>query len=285
MPSEAQLILNDLVFPEGPRWHEGRLWFSDMHAHEVVAVTSDGERETIVEVPNQPSGLGFLPDGRLLIVSMTDRKLLRLDPDGLYEVADISDQAPYHCNDMVVDAAGNAYIGNFGFDITDGSAPRATTIVKVTTDGESSIVADGIQFPNGTVITPDGGTLIVGESWGQRLTAFDVESDGSLSNQRVWADLAQSGVGPPDGICLDAEGAIWVAVPTNPGALARVAEGGEVLERIDVPDMGVYACMLGGEERKTLFSLEAPTSNPQPGDPRRGRIRAFDVEVGGAGLP
>ncbi len=285
MSRDARLVLDGLVFPEGPRWHEGRLWFSDMHAHEVVAVTSDGERETIVEVPNQPSGLGFLPDGRLLVVSMTDRKLLRLDPDGLYEVADISDKAPYHCNDMVVDAAGNAYIGNFGFDITDGSAPRATTIVRVTTDGESAVVADGIQFPNGAVITPDGGTLIVGESWGQRLTAFDVEADGSLSNQRVWADLARNSVGPPDGICLDADGAIWVAVPTNPGALARVAEGGEVLERIEVPDMGVYACMLGGEGRKTLFSLEAPTSNPQPGDPRRGRIRAFDVEVGGAGLP
>ena len=290
MTREPRLILDGLVFPEGPRWYEGRLWFSDMHAHEVVAVTPDGERETIVEVPNQPSGLGFLPDGRLLIVSMTDRKLLRLDPDGLWEVADISDKAPYHCNDMVVDADGNAYIGNFGFDITDGSPPRATTMVKVTPDGDSSVVADELQFPNGTVITPDGKTLIVGESWGQRLTSFDIGNDGSLSNRRVWADLAESGVGPPDGICLDADGAIWVAVPTNPGALVRVAEGGEVLERIPVPDMGVFACMLGGDgqggdERKTLFSLEAPSSNPQPGDPRRGRIRAFDVEVGGAGLP
>lgn len=281
MAREGRLVLDGLVFPEGPRWFEGRLWFSDMHAHEVVAVTPDGERETIVNVPNQPSGLGFLPDGRLLIVSMTDRKLLRLDPDGLWEVADISDKAPYHCNDMVTDAVGNSYIGNFGFDITDGSAPRSTTMVMVTPDGESSVVADGLQFPNGTVITPDGKTLVVGESWGQRLTAFDVAEDGSLSNQRVWAELGF----PPDGIALDSDGAIWVAVPTNPGALVRVAEGGEILERIEVSDMGVYACMLGGEERKTLFSLEAPTSNPQPGDPRRGRIRAFDVEVGGAGLP
>ena len=285
MAREGRLVLGELVFPEGPRWFEGRLWFSDMHAHEVVAVTAEGERETIVEVPHQPSGLGFLPDGRLLVVSMTDRKLLRLDPDGLWEVADISDKAPYHCNDMVTDAVGNSYIGNFGFDIADGSPPRATTMVMVTADGDSSIVADGLQFPNGTVITPDGQTLIVAESWGQRLTAFDVEDDGSLSNRRVWADLAQNGTGPPDGIALDADGAIWVAVPTNPGALVRVAEGGEVLERIDVPDMGVYACMLGGDERLTLFSLEAPSSNPQPGDPRRGRIRAFGVEVGGAGLP
>ncbi len=281
MAREARLILDGLVFPEGPRWFEGRLWFSDMHAHEVVAVTPDGERETIVEVPNQPSGLGFLPDGRLLIVSMLDRKLLRLDPDGLWDVADLSTLAPFHCNDMVTDAEGNSYIGNFGFDLMAGDSPKATNLVLVRPDGDASVVADGLQFPNGTVITPDGKTLIVGESWGQRLTAFDIESDATLSNQRVWAELGF----PPDGICLDAEGAIWVAVPTNPGALVRVASGGEVLERIPVSDMGVYACMLGGAERKTLFSLEAPTSNPQPGDPRLGRIRAFDVEVGGAGMP
>ncbi len=281
MARAGRVILDGLVFPEGPRWHEGRLWFSDMHAHEVIAVTPDGERETIVEVPNQPSGLGFLPDGRLLIVSMTDRKLLRLDPDGLQEVADISDQVPFHCNDMVVDAEGNAYIGNFGFDLLGRATPQPTTMVLVRPQGESLVVADGLQFPNGTVITPEGDTLVVGESWGQRLTAFDIEDNGGLSGRRVWADLGFS----PDGICLDAEGAIWVAIPTNPGALVRVAEGGEVLERIDVSDMGVYACMLGGEDRKTLFSLEAPTSNPQPGDPRQGRIRAFDVEIRGVGLP
>ncbi len=281
MTREGRLVLDGLVFPEGPRWFEGRLWFSDMHAHEVVAVTPEGERETIVEVPNQPSGLGFLPDGRLLVVSMTDRKLLRLDPDGLWEVADVSELAPFHCNDMVVDAEGHAYIGNFGFDLMAGDPPKATTLVHVTPDGEASVVADEMQFPNGAVITPDGGALIVAESWGQRLTAFDIEADRTLSNRRVWADLGF----PPDGICLDADGAMWVAVPTNPGALVRVAEGGDVLERIEVSDMGVYACMLGGEGRRTLFSLEAPTSNPQPGDPRRGRIRAFDVEVGGAGLP
>lgn len=285
MARDGQVLLDGLVFPEGPRWYEGRLWFSDMHAHEVVAVDLDGVRETIVEVPNQPSGLGWLPDGRLLIVSMTDRKLLRLDPDGLYEVADVSAHAPWHCNDMVVDAEGNAYIGNFGFDLAAQAEPRATTIVRVTPDGEASVVADGLEFPNGTVITPDGKTLIVGESWGRRLTAFDIADDGSLTNRRVWADLAKNGVGPPDGICLDAEGCIWVAVPTLPGAAARVAEGGEVVERIEVEEFGVYACMLGGPERKTLFTLEAKTSQPEPGDPRTARIRAFEVEVGGAGLP
>ena len=281
MAREGRVLLDGLVFPEGPRWFEGRLWFSDMHAHEVVAVDLDGRRETIVEVPNQPSGLGWLPDGRLLIVSMVDRKLLRLDPDGLYEVADLSALAPFHCNDMVVDAAGNAYVGNFGFDLGAGEEPRTTTMVRVTPDGEASVAADDLMFPNGTVITPDGKTLIVGESWGRRLTAFDVEGDGSLTNRRVWADLGE----PPDGICLDAEGCVWVAVPTLPGAVARVAEGGEVRERIDVAEFGVYACMLGGPERKTLFTLEAKTSAPEPGAPRTARIRAFEVEVGGAGLP
>ena len=285
MARDGRILLDNLVFPEGPRWHEGRLWFSDMHAHEVVAVDLEGARETIAEVPNQPSGLGWLPDGRLLIVSMTDRKLLRLDPDGLYEVADVSAHASWHCNDMVVDAEGNAYIGNFGFDLAAQAEPRATTIVRVTPDGEASVAAEGMEFPNGTVITPDGATLIVGESWGRRLTAFDIEEDGSLTNRRVWADLAKNGVGPPDGICLDAEGCIWVAVPTLPGAVARVAEGGEVVERIEVEEFGVYACMLGGPERKTLFTLEAKTSQPEPGDPRTARIRAFEVEVGGAGLP
>ena len=285
MAREGRLVIDELVFPEGPRWVEddGRLWFSDMHALEVVAVSPAGERETICRVPNRPSGLGFLPDGRLLVVSMTDRRLLRLDPDGLTEVADLSGLASWHCNDMVVDARGNAYVGNFGFDITPGSgaAPRTAAMAFVTPDGDASIAADDLMFPNGTVITPDGGTLIVGESRGRRLTAFDVASDGSLSNRRLWADIGE----PPDGICLDAENCVWVAVPTNPGALLRVREGGGILERIDVPDRGAYACMLGGPERKTLFSLEAASSNPEPGAPRTGRIRAFDVEVGGAGLP
>lgn len=283
MTRTGRLVLDDLVFPEGPRWRleEGRLYFSDMHAHEVVAVSVEGERETVVGVEGQPSGLGWLPDGRLLVVSMTDRRLLRLDPDGLYEVADISHLADWHCNDMVVDGEGNAYIGNFGFDLGAGESPKSAAVVRVSPDGEASVAADELMFPNGTVITPDGRTMIVAESWGRRLTAFDIGADGSLGNRRVWADL---GV-PPDGICLDAEGCIWVAVPTNPGALLRVAEGGEVLERIDVEDRGVYACMLGGAERRTLFSLEAETSQPEPGSARTGRIRAFEVDAAGAGLP
>ena len=281
MARDGRVLLNGLVFPEGPRWHEGRLWFSDMHAHEVVAVDMDGNRETIVEVPQQPSGLGWLPDGRLLVVSMVDRKLLRLDPDGLYEVADISQYAPYHCNDMVVDAEGNAYIGNFGFNFQEGESPRATTIVLVTPDGDARVVADDIEFPNGTVITPDGKTLIVGESMGQRLTAFDIEPDGSLSNQRVWADHGF----PPDGICLDAEGCIWVAVP-RPGGFLRVAEGGDVRARVDLEGWGGYACMLGGDEGRTLFLLEALTATPEEMSGRgNGRIRTMEVDAPRAGLP
>lgn len=278
-----RVLLDGLVFPEGPRWHEGRLWFSDMHAYEVVAVDLEGRRETIVEVPNQPSGLGWLPDGRLLVVSMTDRKLLRLDPGGLAVHADLSDLAPFHCNDMVVDAQGRAYVGNFGFNTFAGEEPRATCLIMVSPDGEARVVADGLLFPNGTVITPDGGTLIVAESRGRRLTAFAVSPDGLLSNPRVWAQLDV----PPDGICLDAEGCIWVAVPTNPGGFIRVTEGGEIKERIDLADRGGFACMLGGADRRTLFLLEAFTSRPDAMRERRGngRIRVVEVDVPGTGLP
>ncbi len=277
-----EVLLDNLMFPEGPRWREDRLWFSDMHAHEVVAVDMAGARETIVNVPNQPSGLGWLPDGRLLVVSMTDRKLMRLDPDGLNEAADLSDLAPFHCNDMVVDSLGRAYVGNFGSDIFTGAEAKPTNLVMVTPQGEVRSVAGDLEFPNGTAITPDGGTMIVAETRGRRLTAFDIESDGSLSGRRVWAELDV----PPDGICLDAEGCIWVAAPGNPGAFVRVAEGGEVRQRIDLAERGGFACMLGGPDRRTLFMVEAFASNPDRiKGPGNGRIRTVRVEVPGAGWP
>ncbi|HWO94299.1 MAG TPA: SMP-30/gluconolactonase/LRE family protein [Dehalococcoidia bacterium] len=254
-----------------------------MHAHEVVAVGLDGQRETIVEVPNQPSGLGWLPDGTMLVVSMVDRKLLRMGAKGLTEVADLSSLAPFHCNDMVVDAQGRAYIGNFGFDIYSGGAaePRTTTLVMVTPDGEARAVAEDMAFPNGSVITPDGRTLIVAETMARRLTAFDIRPDGSLENRRVWAQLEV----PPDGICLDADNCIWVAVPTRPGGFVRVAEGGKVLDRIDLEDRGGYACMLGGPDRRTLLLLEAFDGNPANIARGNGRLRTVEVETGGAGLP
>ncbi|MEE2775735.1 MAG: SMP-30/gluconolactonase/LRE family protein [Acidobacteriota bacterium] len=278
---ELRVILDGLTFPEGPRWHDGRLFFSDFYSHRVLAVDLDGNPETICEVPNQPSGLGWLPDGRLLVVSMRDRRLLRLDPDGLTEAADLSDLAPSHCNDMVVDADGRAYVGNFGFDRHIGEGPRSTNMVRVDPDGATSVAAEDLQFPNGTVITPDGATLIVGETGGGRLTAYDRDSDGNLSNRRVWADL---GGHVPDGICLDVEGAIWSADPRN-NVVIRVHEGGEIVDRVSTDTQGAFACMLGGADRRTLCVCTAKTSGPEAMTSTTGRVEVTDVEVPGAGWP
>jgi len=274
-------LLDGLAFPEGPRWHENRLWFSDMHHHRVLAVDLEGNAETICEVPHQPSGLGWLPDGRLLVVSMIDRRLLRLENGELLEHADLSGLASFHCNDMVVDAEGRAYVGNFGFDLIAREEPKPAEIVLVTPGGEARVVASDLRFPNGTVITPDGGTLIVGESFGARLTAFDIESDGELANRRVWAQLEGA---VPDGICLDAEGAIWLASPVSAEVL-RVREGGEVTRRIPV-ETQAFACMLGGADRRTLFICTAESSDPDEcRAAAAGRIETIEVEVPGAGLP
>ncbi|SVD94820.1 uncharacterized protein METZ01_LOCUS447674, partial [marine metagenome] len=249
-PNKQPVVLLDgLTFPEGPRWHDGRLWFSDFYAHEVIAVDLQGNREHIIEVPGQPSGLGWTPNGQLLVVSMTDRRLLRLDPDGLTEVANLSDFANYHCNDMVVDNDGRAYIGNFGFNSHAGDPFRTANFIRVDPDGSVSVAATNLAFPNGSVITPDGQTLIVGETRGNILTAWDRAPDGSLSNRRIWADLDG---GFPDGICLDAKGAVWVADPRNNETI-RVLEGGEITNRISTGNRGSFACMLGGPERRTLF--------------------------------
>jgi len=281
MSKQTTVLLDNLTFPEGPRWHDGRLWFSDFYAHEVIAVDLAGQRETIVQVPGQPSGLGWTPDGRLLVVSMTDRRLLRLDPGGLVEVADLSALAGYHCNDMVVDGDGGAYVGNFGFNSHNGDPYKAADLIRVDPDGTTSVAAEGLAFPNGSVITPDGGTLIVGETRGHILSAWDRAADGSLSNRRVWADLDG---GFPDGICLDADGAIWVADPRNKETI-RVLEGGEVTDRISTGDYGSFACMLGGEDRRTLFICTCLKSGADTAALRSGRIETVDVEVPGAGWP
>lgn len=281
MSAQTRVLLDGLVFPEGPRWRDGRLFFSDMHAMRVMTVDTAGRSEVIVEVPNCPSGLGWLPDGRMLVVSMNDRKLLRLDPGGLREVADLSDLATFHCNDMVVDAQGRAYVGNFGFDFASGQAMVPAVLALVSPDGTVRIAAENLEFPNGTVITPDGKTLIIGETFGARLTAFDVLPDGRLTNRRVWAQLDGA---VPDGICLDAEGAVWVASPLSSEVL-RVRQGGEVTRRIAV-DTQAIACMLGGEDRRTLFVLTAGSVEPEKCKlEKRGRIEVVDVEVPGAGYP
>jgi sugar lactone lactonase YvrE len=288
-------LLDGLAFAEGPRWRDGKLWFSDMHTGQVATVDLAGRTEIVVKVPGQPSGLGWTPNGRLLIASMTDRCLLRLDPSGLTEVADLSALASHHCNDMVVDEQGRAYIGNFGFNIFDRSAAQVLgQIVLVTSDGAARIVADEMAFPNGSVITPDGRTLIVAETFAARLTAFDIAADGSLSNRRIWAEFDDRGVAPslaelagrvsPDGICLDAKGAIWVASPQSRSVL-RVRQGGEVTDRVEVSTVP-YACMLGGEDGRTLFILTAKTSHPQNALAQMsGKIETIEVAVSGAGRP
>lgn len=278
------VVLDGLKFPEGPRWHDGRLWFSDMHARRVMAMDPTGQTSIICEVENKPSGLGFLQDGRLLVVSMADHRLLVLDRDlGLREVADISPFVGGDANDMVTDALGRSYIGNFGFDFAGGEDFQATTLVRVDPNGQACVVAEDLAFPNGAVITPDGKTLIVAETFGRRLTAFTIAEDGGLSGRRTWADL---GPATPDGICLDEEGATWIASPAT-GECLRVREGGEVLARVPMNEgRGAYACMLGGDDRRTLYIC---TSEGDEADRQawrsRGWIEQVRVGVPGAGLP
>ncbi len=275
-------FVDDLVFPEGPRWRGGSLWLSDMHGGTVLRFDGKGGRTRVLEVPNQPSGLGFLPDGRLLVVSMKDRRLLRLDAEGPVVVADLSALAPGDLNDMVVDECGRAYVGNFGFDGSRGEAPCTTCMALVEPGGAARVVATDLAFPNGTVIFPGGRKLVVAETMAARLTAFDVEEDGALVGRRVFADLPGR---VPDGIALDAQGAIWVSCFTTDEFL-RVREGGEITHRIAVDGRRAVACMLGGEQRRTLFLLTAETT---PEDLAQGISRGFvertHVEIAGAGLP
>ena len=277
-----QLLADGFVFLEGPRWHDGKLWVSDMFAEKVLTVDARGNTELVATVPQRPSGLGFLPDGRLLIVSMHDKKLLRQDPNGLAEVADVSALVRGDINDMVVDAQGRSYIGSFGYDLMGGEEARPANIVMVTPDGQARVVADGLSFPNGSVISPDGSTFIVAESFANRLTAFGIADDGSLSDRRVFAQLGEA---TPDGICLDAEGAVWVS-SFGSGEFIRVKDGGEVTHRVAVPDKRAVACMLGGEGRRTLFMLTAATSVEELAQGKSAAaIETVQVEVPGAGLP
>jgi len=276
-----ELFLDDLVFAEGPRWHEGRLWLSDMHDHRVIAVDMAGEVEEIVRVEQRPSGLGWLPDGRLLIVSMLDRRLLRLEATGLALHANLWELASFHCNDMVVDATGRAYVGSFGFDLDAHAEPRKAELILVHPDGRAEQVADELSFPNGCVITPDGRTLILGESFGACLTAFDIGEDGRLSGRRLWAKLEGA---VPDGICLDAEGAVWAASPVSNEVL-RVLEGGQVSHRVKTDRMAI-ACMLGGPDRQTLFVLTSKTTDPgEAVKLRSARVEMLRAPAPGAGLP
>lgn len=278
----TEVLVDGLCFGEGPRWHDGKLYFSDMHADTVYSLGESGELSVVVKLPDdQPSGLGWLPDGRMLIVSMSKRKLVAFDGTGLADFADLSDFATYHCNDMVTDASGRSYVGNFGFNLHDGAEFSKAAMILVHPDGRTELAADDLAFPNGTVITPDGKTLIVGESFAARLTAFDIADDGSLTNRREWAKLEGA---TPDGICLDEAGAIWVASPSSNDVL-RVFEGGKVTDRIDV-GRGAFACMLGGEDRKTLFILTSEDSHPDKCRTNQtAAIETVRVEHAGAGYP
>lgn len=274
-------VLDGLAFPEGPRWRAGRLFFSDQHDRRVVRVDPGARARTVVEVPGQPSGLGWLPDGRLLVVSMLDRRVLRLEGTALVEHADLSALVTAPCNDMVVDRYGRAYVGNFGFDMYGGGAFRETNLVVVDPDGRAREAATGLRFPNGAVLTDGGRTLVVAESMGARLAAYDVTDDGDLVHRRVWAAL--DGIAP-DGICLDAEGAIWVADAFGRRCV-RVAPGGAVLDEVSA-DRGTYACTLGGADGRTLFVCVAGSHVPDECRARRsGAILAVEVDVPAADPP
>ena len=292
-----ETLVSGLSLTECPRWHDGRLYFSDFYTQRVLAVALDGTLETIAEVPGRPSGLGFLPDGRLLIASMRDRKILCREFDSsLVEYADLWRLAPWHLNDMVVDYQGRAWVGNFGFDLMGGAKVTTTNLICVDPDGCARSVAEGLGFPNGMVLTPDGGTLIVAETMMNRLSAFDVVS-GALGERRTWAAfgemptsdevaecLGQVNVAP-DGICLDAEGAVWVA-DAKEGRLIRVAEGGEILEELKTEGQSAFACMLGGDTGRTLFACVAPTfDEAQASANHRAAIWTTNVDVPRAGLP
>ncbi len=271
----TKTLLEGLGFTESPRWHNDKLWFSDMDAHKVMTVDLNGNVEKILEISNRTSGLGWLPDGRLLVVSMEDSKILRLDPEGLTEHADLSGLATLNCNDMVVDDKGRAYVGNMGFDFFS-PKPSFTPaeIILVDPEGDAKIVADNLAFPNGMVITPDGKALIVGETFAVRLTAFNIREDGSLTDRRLWANLKTIA---PDGICLDAEGAIWVSAPGR-HRVVRILEGGKITHKVKI-ETDAYACMLGGPNRDILFIA---TSTPER---INGRIEYVKVDIPGAGLP
>ena len=254
MDDHVEIFFEGLDFGEGPRWHAGRLWVSDFFAHQVRSFDRDGQHRVEVRLDDQPSGLGWLPSGDLLVVAMRSRQLRRVSADGTITVhADLSPVAAGQCNDMVVDTSGNAYVGNFGFDTEAGEAPRPADLALVRPDGTVEVAAPDLEFPNGAVITPDGRTLIVGESKGRRYTAFTIRDDATLTDRRVWAETPGMA---PDGCALDADGAIWMADALGSGCV-RILGDGTISRRITA-SQPVFACVLGGPERRTLFLVTAP---------------------------
>jgi sugar lactone lactonase YvrE len=276
--TEPKVLLDGLVFPESPRWKHRRLGVSDWGAGEVIAVDPRGQSDVIARVESFPMCIDHLPDGRLLIVSSPDRRLLRQEPDGSLAMhADLTSLGKHPWNDIVVDGRGNAYVNNIGFDFPGGEfAPGIVALA--TPEGAVRRVADDLAFPNGMAVAPDNATLIVAESYGQKLTAFDIAPNGSLSGRRTWAKVDDH----PDGICLDAEGAVWYGDVSNKRCV-RVREGGEVLQVVDL-DRGCFACALGGDGRRTLFMTVNEWSGPKDmGGSRMGQVLAVEVDVPGIG--
>ncbi|MET0043605.1 MAG: gluconokinase, GntK/IdnK-type [Candidatus Thiodiazotropha sp. 6PLUC3] len=272
-PSQTQLLLDGLMFPEAPRWRDGWFWFTDQHAQQVVRVNLQGESETIATLDDLPGGLGWLPDGRMLVVSMTKRQVLVLVNGKLEPYADLSSLASFHCNDMLVDNLGRAYVGNFGFDLHGGAAQATAELVMVEPDGKPRVVAEDLLFPNGCALSPNGSTLLVAETFASRISAFDVEADGSLTNRRIWAELNGA---YPDGIALDAQNNLWIAAP-NLSRLLLVKQGGERLREIE-PVGDPYACMVVGEKSSRLFITSSESDDPiEARSLRSGRIETVDL--------
>lgn len=277
--STAEVLLEGIVFGESPRWHDGRLWFSDWGSHQVIALDVHGRSEVVATVPSFPMCIDFLPDGRLLVVDSAQRRLLRREPDGsLVRHADLSQVSDKPWNDIVVDDLGNAYVNSIGFDFPGGEfAPGL--VVLVTPDGDARQVADDLAFPNGMAISADGATLAVAESYANRITAYDIAGDGSLGNRRVWAETPGD---HPDGICVDDEGAIWYADVGNRHCV-RVREGGEVLATAEI-DRGAFACALSRGDEPRLFVVGQTWGAPDSPEPS-GRVVAFPAPAAGAGRP
>jgi sugar lactone lactonase YvrE len=282
--SELRVLISGIAFGEQPRWHEDRLWFSDWGPREVIAVDLEGNSEVIFQGPSFPLCVDWLPDGRLLVVSARDGLLLRREPDGSLETyADLNEASnPPPGNELVVDGRGNAYVNGGGFNLMAGEPFAPGVVALVTPDGAARQVADGLAFPNGMAVTSDNSTLIVAESYANRLTAFDIAADGSLANRRSWANL---GDGVPDGICIDAEGAVWYADVPNKRC-ARVREGGEELQVVEL-DRGCFACALGGADRETLFMMATEWNGPANmfAEPRTGQVLTVRAPAPAAGWP
>ncbi len=277
----TRVLADGLAFPEAPRWRDGWLWFTDQHARTISRVSPDGAHEIVARTTDLPGGLGWLPDGSLIFVHMTERRLMRLTGDGAVPWVDLAALASFHCNDMLIDDNGRAYVGNFGYDLHGGAARRATQLVLVDTDGHPEVFAGRLVFPNGTALTADGRTLLVAESFGHRVTAFELDERGRARARHLWAGLGDM---TPDGICLDADGALWIASPAT-NELAHVSAGGEVLQRCETRGTP-YACMLGGDDRRTLFVCTSDSDSPdEAARLRTGRIEAVRVATPGVGLP